>query len=154
MSDSPLYIHRGTSLIKKRTFLDPTVGLCLGSYGGPGGVGVLIRPRYPCTTPPDPRVRARSLRAIYPCTQTQLRRGCIYGGRVGMNKRRLACISTPRHGLCMVFFKKRKQLLHSGVCGGGSRFFSNKRRVFLFLQKEVCLGAETGVGSKNRVPRL
>ena len=32
---------------------DPTVGLCLGSYGGPGGVGVFLWAKYPCT--PIPR---------------------------------------------------------------------------------------------------
>ena len=28
--------------------LDPTVGLCLGSLGGPPGVGVFLWARYPC----------------------------------------------------------------------------------------------------------
>ena len=28
---------------------DPTVGLCLELYGGPGGGGVSLRARYPCT---------------------------------------------------------------------------------------------------------
>ena len=30
---------------------DPTVGLCLGSLGGPRGVGVFVSARYPCTGP-------------------------------------------------------------------------------------------------------
>ena len=28
---------------------DPTVGLCLGSQGGPRGLGFLLWARYPCT---------------------------------------------------------------------------------------------------------
>ena len=28
---------------------DPTVGLCLGSYGGPRGKGVFLWARYPCS---------------------------------------------------------------------------------------------------------
>ncbi len=38
----PLHHHRGTSLIRKRYPWDPTVGLFLGSYGGPMGVGVCL----------------------------------------------------------------------------------------------------------------
>ena len=40
---------RGTSLIRKRTSQDPTVGLCLGSKGGPRGGGDFLWARYPYT---------------------------------------------------------------------------------------------------------
>ena len=39
----------------------PTVGLCLGSWGGPRGVRVLLWARYPCS-------------AEYACAQCQARR--------------------------------------------------------------------------------
>ena len=31
--------------------LNPTVGLCIGSEGGPRGVGVFLWARYPCILP-------------------------------------------------------------------------------------------------------
>ena len=40
--------YRGTSLTRKRPLQDPTVSLCLGSLGGPRGVGVSWWSRYPC----------------------------------------------------------------------------------------------------------
>ena len=45
--------YRGTLLIRKRTPQDPTAGPCLGPYGGPKGVGVVLCARHPCTS--DPR---------------------------------------------------------------------------------------------------
>ena len=47
MGEVPLY--RGTSLTRKRIPLDLTVGLYLGSSGGPRGVGGFLLARYPCT---------------------------------------------------------------------------------------------------------
>ena len=45
--------YMGTSLIRKRNPFgppsDPTIGLCLGSLGGPRGLGVSSWARYPCT---------------------------------------------------------------------------------------------------------
>ena len=40
--------HRGPSLKRKRTPLDPTVGICLGSWGGFRVVSVFLSARYPC----------------------------------------------------------------------------------------------------------
>ena len=44
--------YRGTSLIRKRTFLeDPTAGLCLGSYHGPRGWAFSYGRGTPVCTP-------------------------------------------------------------------------------------------------------
>ena len=45
---SRILAHRGTSLIRKRIPLDPTVGLFPGSKGGPRRVVVFSLARYPC----------------------------------------------------------------------------------------------------------
>ena len=41
---------RVTSPVRKHSPWEPTVGLCLGSKGGPRGVGVFLWARYPCRT--------------------------------------------------------------------------------------------------------
>ena len=44
--------YRGTSLIRNRAPLDPTVGLCLGLYVGPRGGGLFLMSEVPLYHPP------------------------------------------------------------------------------------------------------
>ena len=44
-----MIVHRGTWIIQENEPpKDPTVGLCLGSYGGLREVGDFVWARYPC----------------------------------------------------------------------------------------------------------
>ena len=79
----PCHVHeaayRGTSLIRTPPPQDPTVGLCLDSWGGPRRVGVFLRARYPCSV----LALSQSIRAprcgepgfCVPPTLTELYRG-------------------------------------------------------------------------------
>jgi hypothetical protein len=45
--------HTGVPDFKKNVPpWEPTVGICLGTYGGPRGVDVFLWARYPCSLPP------------------------------------------------------------------------------------------------------
>ena len=82
-------VHMGTSLIRKDTPLGPYNRPMPGSWGGPRGVSVFLRARYPCTgrvcglnfvfSPFRPDIRARFLPARFPRGGFDLYENCLDG---------------------------------------------------------------------------